>query len=54
MSDTLVDASPPIEELDGAGGPFGSPPSGEDLAAIQRLVQQARDQGVALTGPDGL
>lgn len=43
MSETLVDVSPPMKEPDESGGPLGSPPSGENLAAIQRLVQQARD-----------
>ena len=45
MPDTLVYVSSPTEEPAGSGGPLGSPPSGEDLAAIQRLVQQAREPG---------
>lgn len=29
-------------------------PSAEELETARELVRQARDQGVALTGPDGL
>ena len=32
----------------------GRAPSKQDLAALQRLVRQAQEDGVALTGPDGL
>lgn len=32
----------------------GRAPSEQDLAAVQRLVRQAQEDGVALTGPDGL
>ena len=54
MIETLVDVSSPLEEPAGSGGPLGSPPLGEELAVIQRLVGQARDQGMALSGPEGL
>jgi len=49
MTETLVDVSPPQEkDLPPAA------PSAEELEAARELVRQARDRGVALTGPDGL
>jgi putative transposase len=47
MTGTLVGVSPPSKE--------SSPqPSPEELEAARELVRQARDRGVALTGPEGL
>jgi transposase-like protein len=40
--------SPPESKEPEAG------PSAEELEAARELVRQARDRGVALTGPDGL
>jgi putative transposase len=47
MTETLVAVSPPSKDP-------ADPPSAEELAAAKALVQQARAQGVALTGPGGL
>jgi transposase-like protein len=49
MTETLVDVSPPQEQ----DRPPAAP-SVEELEAARELVRQARDRGVALTGPDGL
>ena len=62
MTETLMGVTPSRREPARAGEPEPMPstesaqrePSPEELAVIQRLVAQARDQGVALTGPDGL
>lgn len=47
MAETLVGVSPAEPQMPDA-------PSKGDLAALQRLVRQAQEDGVALTGPDGL
>jgi putative transposase len=47
MAETLVGMSPPSKES-------SAQPSAEELEAARELVRQARDRGVALTGPDGL
>ncbi len=47
MTETLVGMSPPSKE------PVHKP-SAEEINAARELVRQARDRGVALTGPDGL
>jgi putative transposase len=47
MTETLVGVSPSAQE--GAGQP-----SAEELETARGLVRQARDRGVALTGPGGL
>jgi putative transposase len=47
MTDTLVGVSPPSKEP-------SAQPSREELDAARELVRQARDRGVALTGPGGL
>ena len=54
MADTLVGVSPSTSEPVEAGDTPGREPSAAELAAIEGLVRQARDQGVALTGPAGL
>jgi putative transposase len=58
MTDTLVGVSPSTAEPAGAGDSSEETsqrqPSAAELATIENLVRQARDQGVALTGPDGL
>lgn len=53
MSDTLVGVSPPSEPA-AAGDAQDRELSPAELAAVQDLVRQARAQGIALTGPDGL
>jgi putative transposase len=50
MTETLVAVSPPAQESDEGR----RQPSAEELEAARELVRQARDRGVALTGPDGL
>jgi transposase-like protein len=50
MTDTLVAMSPPEQDSDEGR----RQPSAEELEAARELVRQARDRGVALTGPDGL
>ena len=50
MTDTLVAMSPPAQDSDEGR----RQPSAEELEAARELVRQARDRGVALTGPDGL
>jgi putative transposase len=50
MTETLVAVSPPEQESDEGR----RQPSAEELEAARELVRQARDRGVALTGPDGL
>jgi transposase-like protein len=47
MTETLVGMSPPSKE------PVHKP-SAEEINAARELVRQARDRGIALTGPDGL
>ncbi len=47
MTETLVGMDPPSKEP-------SAQPSAEELDAARELVRQARDRGVALTGPDGL
>ena len=54
MTDTLVGVSPPASEPAGSGELPQREPSAAELAAIEGLVRQAREQGVALTGPSGL
>jgi transposase-like protein len=51
MTETLVGVSPPSSK-EPAGG--SSAPSEQELEIARELVRQARDRGVALTGPDGL
>jgi transposase-like protein len=48
MTETLVGVSPPEPEEPSRA------PSAEELEAARELVRVARDQGVSLTGPDGL
>lgn len=43
----MVGVSPPSKE------PVHKPPA-EEIDAARELVRQARERGVALTGPDGL
>lgn len=50
MTETLVGMSPPSEE----DSHEPRQPSEAELEAARELVRQARDRGVALTGPDGL
>lgn len=50
MTDTLAGMTPLADETAGSGGMLESEPTPKELAAMQRLVRQARDQGVALTG----
>lgn len=50
MTETLVAVSPPAQESDEGR----RQPSAKELEAARELVRQARDRGVALTGPDGL
>src|SRR3954452_19956188 len=52
MTDTLVGMSPP--EPAGAGDAEERELSPAELAAVEDLVRQARQSGIALTGPDGL
>ena len=51
MTETLVGVSPPSskEPTDGSAAP-----SEQELEIAREQVRQARDRGVALTGPDGL
>ena len=51
MIETLVAVSPPPSK-DPADG--CAAPSEQELEIARELVRQARDRGVALTGPDGL
>jgi transposase-like protein len=53
MTDTLMGVSPPTEPA-GAGDAEDRELSPAELAAVQDLVRQARQAGIALTGPDGL
>jgi putative transposase len=50
MTETLVGVNPPPIESDEGR----RQPSAEELEAARELVRQARDRGVALTGPQGL
>jgi putative transposase len=54
MTDTLVGVSASTTEPVEAGDTPEREPSAAELAAIEGLVRQARDRGVALTGPAGL
>jgi putative transposase len=47
MTETVVGVNPPAKEP-------SEQPSAEELETARELVRQARDRGVALTGPDGL
>lgn len=49
MTETLVGMSPPSDE----DSQKQRQPSAAELDAARELVRQARDCGVALTGPDG-
>src|SRR5919202_4140718 len=53
MTDTLMGVSPPPEPAS-AGDAEERELSPTELAAVQDLVRQARQAGIALTGPDGL
>src|SRR3954449_5086079 len=53
MTDTLMDVSPPPEPAP-AGDAEDRQLSPAELAAVDDLVRQARQAGIALTGPDGL
>ena len=53
MTDTLVGVSPPSEPAQ-AGDAEDRELSPAELAAVEDLVRQARQEGIALTGPDGL
>ena len=48
------DATSPDEPAQPVAPVSGRAASKQDLAALQRLVRQAQEDGVALTGPDGL
>jgi len=50
MTETLVGVSPPAKDPD----QNVQQPSEAELEAARELVRQARERGVALTGPDGL
>jgi transposase-like protein len=50
MTETLVAVSPPSKEAEQEP----RQPSAAELEAARELVRQARERGVALTGPDGL
>jgi transposase-like protein len=50
MTETLVAVSPPSKDSELEP----RQPSAAELEAARELVRQARDRGVALTGPDGL
>jgi putative transposase len=62
MTDTLRTVmSPPPPEPDAESGPVVTDdppverePTADELAAMRRMVRQARADGVALTGPSGL
>ena len=54
MAETLVGVSPSTSEPVDAGDASEPGHSPAELAAIEGLVRQAREQGVALTGPAGL
>jgi len=53
MTDTLVGVSPPPEPAEAADAEDREL-SPAELAAVEDLVRQARQAGIALTGPDGL
>ncbi len=53
MTDTLVGVNPPPEPAQ-AGDAEDRELSLAELAAVEDLVRQARQAGIALTGPDGL
>ena len=50
MTETLVGMSPPSDE----DSRKQRQPSAAELEAAREMVRQARDRGVALTGPGGL
>lgn len=52
MTGTLVAVNPPSEDQELE--PESVQPSEQELEAARELVRQARERGVALTGPDGL
>ena len=52
MTGTLMPASQPLERLQPETLKSGAEPV--ELAAVEDLVHQARQAGIALTGPDGL
>ena len=59
MTETLVVVEPQseetnVEKLPDLGSPGGDRLSAGELEVIAGLVRRARDQGLALTGPDGL
>ncbi|SDS76938.1 IS256 family transposase [Microlunatus soli] len=54
MSDTLVGVNPPSPEPIEPAPDRQRELSAEEIAVVEGLVRQARDSGVALTGPDGL
>jgi len=57
MTGTLVVVEPRVDEIDGLSElvmPVDAPLSAGEVAAVAGLVRRARDQGLALTGPDGL
>jgi putative transposase len=53
MTATLVGVSPPPEPA-GAGDAEDRELSPVELAAVEDLFRRARQDGIALTGPDGL
>ena len=54
MTDTLVGVSSPPEPAGAGDDAEDRPLSPAGLAAVEDLVRQARQAGIALTGPDGL
>jgi hypothetical protein len=57
VAETLVAVTPPENAIDKAAGAAIEVPVGrevDELEVVRDLVRQARDAGVALTGPDGL
>src|SRR4051794_38719455 len=54
MTDTLMGVSPPPEPAVAGDDAEDRELSPAGLAAVEDLVRQARQAGIALTGPDGL
>jgi len=54
MSDTLVGVNAPSPEPEKPAPDRQRELSADEIAVVEGLVRQARDSGVALTGPDGL
>jgi transposase-like protein len=54
MTGTMVAVSPPSKDRKSEQESESVQPSEQELEAARELVRQARDRGVALTGPDGL